>query len=445
MQKKICKISNTLSAEVSIKQNPYAIPIEDVFSMAARDNPKREYLFVSKLIGKHIAVNPNVPLLTGFLLASRLAEYLDIPINCDKISTIANMLPSKNINGHLQIPTYDFSGKALFLGFAETATALGHAVFEHTTGNVYYLHTTREDLDGWCDTIHFTEDHCHCTEQRCAVLDPGLFDNNDFVVLIDDEITTGNLALNIIRAVQEKFPQKHYIVLTILDWRSTAASQKYAEIEKELGIKISVISLLAGNFTISKTLPDAEINNTEQMKTSAPAINIKSTVKQQIELFGAEIRAPGCADLRYLRYTGRFGINKKEMLHLKLNAQRVGEKLRLTRKGKKTLCLGTGEFMYIPFCIAKHMGEGVSVQSTTRSPVHPNPEPDYAVKQAITFYDPVKPEIKNFVYNIPPFYYDEIYIFWERETEPEQVQPLVAAINELGISNITFISHVKKA
>ena len=35
--------------------------------------------------------------------------------------------------------------------------------------------------------------------------------------------------------------------------------------------------------------------------------------------------------------------------------------------GKRTLCLGTGEFMYIPMKIAAEMGENILYQSTTKA------------------------------------------------------------------------------
>ncbi|MCL0080977.1 TRSP domain-containing protein, partial [Peptococcaceae bacterium] len=159
--------------------------------------------------------------------------------------------------------------------------------------------------------------------------------------------------------------------------------------------------------------------------------------------FGAEIAISDWPNLRYLRYTGRFGINQNDMAALKLNAQKLGTQLQASRKGEKILCLGTGEFMYIPFYIASYMGAGVFVQSTTRSPVHPCSEPAYAIKQAIVFDDPFKPGIKNFVYNIPPDHYDQVYVFWERMVRPAQVQPLVTALSALGIANITFIAHLE--
>lgn len=425
---------DNLSVNIKIESNPYLIPLENVFSMAARNNPKRGYLFVSKLIGKHIPVHPQVPFLTGYLLASRLAERLGLNISRELIDKSVNMLTLQTNFDSSFKSIYEFPGKALFLGFAETATALGHSVFDCFLGKIKYIHTTRENLAGSYDTIFFSEDHCHAPEQRCLVLEPDLFIDNDYLVIIDDEISTGNLCLNLIRAIQGKYPHKHYVILSILDWRSAEAKHKYAQVEEELGVKITVLSLISGSFTSYGTAP-------VEPEPLSCAESAGLPVKQYLEPMGREVRFPGHKDICYLHYTGRFGIDVGDSSRLKVEAGKLGKKLAAARKGQKTLCLGTGEFMYIPFLIASYMGEGVWVQSTTRSPVHPREYPDYAVKHAINFYDPFRPHIRNFVYNIPPNYYDEVYIFWERKVTPEQVHPLVAALNKLGISNINFVSH----
>ena len=59
-------------------------------------------------------------------------------------------------------------------------------------------------------------------EHYCYAIDPALFENDDMVVLVDDEITTGKSALNFIRAIQSKYPRKKYGVVSLLDWRSVS-------------------------------------------------------------------------------------------------------------------------------------------------------------------------------------------------------------------------------
>lgn len=100
--------------------------------------------------------------------------------------------------------------------------------------------------------------------------------------------------------------------------------------------------------------------------------------------------------------------------------------------------------MYIPFKIATYMGEGVSVQSTTRSPVHPANRPGYAVQQALSFPCPEDNSIMNYVYNIPEGHYDEVFIFLERAADAEDLAGLLQAFAPLGIPNIYYVTCVGK-
>lgn len=425
---------DNLTVGIRVEENTYSLPPESIFSMAARNNPKRSYLFVSKLIGKHIPVHPGIPFSTGFLLASRLAQTLGISVSKEKINEAVNILLYNlafSFKGH----SYHIPGKALFIGFAETATALGHSVFSSFTGNHHYLHTTRENLEGSRDTIYFSEDHCHAPDQRCLVNDINLFKDNDLLVLIDDEITSGNTCLNIIKTIQLKYPQKKYAVLTILDWRSEKAREKYSQVERELGVEIKVISLLKGRFYAEGDSP--VINN--HLSTISGTVTGVNMLSQEMG-FETHTTCLNGEKVTYLGPTGRFGINGRDHSCLYGKAREIGRELSAVRKGKKTLCLGTGEFMYIPFLISLHMGEGVLVQSTTRSPVHPHPEEEYAVKHAITFEDPFRPGIKNFIYNIPSDHYEEVFVFWERKVLPEQVAPLVQSLRGAGIDKIVFVN-----
>ncbi|WP_238442560.1 phosphoribosyltransferase family protein [Desulforamulus reducens] len=427
------KILDNLMVGIRMEENPYSLTIDSIFSMAARNNPKRSFLFVSKLIGKHIPVLPNVPLITGFLLASRLAELWGLSVGKETIRHAVASL-SAGVNNEFHPPSYSFPGKALFIGFAETATALGHAVFSSCTGNINFLHTTRENLEGNHDTIYFTEDHCHAPDQRCLICQGSIMKDNDLLVLVDDEITTGNTCLNIIETLQQKYPQKRYVILTILDWRSDEAMAKYRQVEGVLGVKIDVLSLLKGRFWYqgeAPVIPQSPIAPEEGMPC------VRSLYKEMG--FQVATVLPDGSKVSYLGYTGRFGVGVKETKQALLRAKEIGYELLQVRKGKKTLCLGTGEFMYIPCLIAKYMGEGIMVQSTTRSPVHPYLGTDYAVKYAINFEDPHNPDVKNYIYNIPPNYYDEVFVFWERKVVPEQVKPFVQALHKLGIENIVFV------
>ena len=66
-----------LHIDTKISLNPYSFEQNDLFAVAARINKKRQFLFVSKVLGKHLSVQPQIPLLTGMLLAIRYKEVVD--------------------------------------------------------------------------------------------------------------------------------------------------------------------------------------------------------------------------------------------------------------------------------------------------------------------------------------------------------------------------------
>lgn len=62
-------IAGNLEVSITVQRNPFDLPLDTLFKMAARINKKRSFLFVSKVLGKHIPVNPHVSLLAGASLS----------------------------------------------------------------------------------------------------------------------------------------------------------------------------------------------------------------------------------------------------------------------------------------------------------------------------------------------------------------------------------------
>ena len=445
-------ILGNLRVKVTVENNVYQIPLAALFLMAARKNIKRGFLFVSKVLGKHIPVHPLIPLIGGGTLAARYASMVyddqSWEMDCDFSQAFLEPVTMKKTWEYMRQNPLPLRDKTLFIGFAETATALGHSVFASFAENAHYIHTTRENIKGIADVLHFAEEHSHATEHYCYAMDPTLFENEDMIALVDDEITTGKSALNFIRAIQQKYPRKKYAVLSLLDWRSPAEKQKFAEVEAELGICIHMVSLVAGNIIVqgqpviddlAKVLPWAASTVQTVVEHIALGEELGTLVNfSSLNTKGEENGVP------YLYATGRFGINSKEQIELETAFEKVGSFLQKKRQGQKTLCLGTGEFMYIPFKIASYMGEGVSAQSTTRSPVHPANHEGYAVQQAISFPNPEDHSIMNYVYNIPAGYYDEVFIFLEREVDAEELASLLQAFAPLNIPNIYCVTCVAR-
>lgn len=406
-----------LSVDIELTGNPYLLPLDRLFQMAARINKKRSFLFVSTVLGKHIPVDPSLALLTGQALAARYMEVVEAQTHPERDQILAGLM-----GGQVKKSEYRHSlaEPALFIGFAETATALGHAVFENFK-NAAFFHTTREQVSGLESIINFEEEHSHATSHRCYV-DEKLFDNTRPIVLVDDEVTTGKTALNIIESIQEKFPRGEYTVVSILDWRSEEDQKRFRDTEKRLGITIHEVSLVTGLITANGD-PVAE------SKSRSESLSSRDAEVTQIVISPEEGDLTSCASEQlsspYVTHTGRFGLTDAEQLEADIYCLKAAARLRDARKGKRTLCLGTGEFMYIPMKTASYMGDGIFYQSTTRSPIHPVSREDYAVKSAFPFSNPEDGETANFFYNVTEGQYDEVFVFFERSVHEERLQPML--------------------
>lgn len=436
-----------LKVEIVVESNVYEIPLDALFLMAARKNMKRGFLFVSKILGKHLPVHPLIPLIGGAALATRYVSMMYnetvVEENCDFGQALIDPVIRAKTWEYIQQNPLPLKSKTLFIGFAETATALGHGMFSCFGENAQYFHTTREKIIGIDNVLNFAEEHSHATEHYCYAIDPMLFANEDMVVLVDDEITTGKSALNFIKAIQNQYPRQQYGVVSLLDWRSADDKEKFAAVEGELGISIHVISLISGTITVTgQPVVDYPVQPITPLfaggKSIVEQIILENELGALLEL-SSESSNKDINKVPYLYATGRFGITIQEQSHLESKFRQVGLSLREKRRGNKTLCLGTGEFMYVPFRIASFMGEGVSVQSTTRSPIYPAQHADYAIKEAISFTSPEDSSIINYLYNIPKGYYDEVFIFMERAVDAKNLESLLQAVEPLTIPKICFV------
>ncbi|WP_230285751.1 phosphoribosyltransferase domain-containing protein, partial [Deinococcus sp. 23YEL01] len=60
------------SGELDLHLERSALPLDDLLGFAVRRNPKRGFLFVSRVLGKHIPVRPSVAASTHAALAAAL-------------------------------------------------------------------------------------------------------------------------------------------------------------------------------------------------------------------------------------------------------------------------------------------------------------------------------------------------------------------------------------
>uniref|UniRef100_UPI001F1AE919 phosphoribosyltransferase domain-containing protein n=1 Tax=Streptomyces venezuelae TaxID=54571 RepID=UPI001F1AE919 len=188
-----------------------------LLGLALRRNPKRAHLLVSSVLGKHVPQRPSVVYGSGLDLGRRVRALLGD----------------------------EETARAVVLGYAETATALGHAVADGL-GLAPYLHSTRRPVAGVARAGGFEESHSHATSHLLLPEDPKLLAGHGPLVLVDDEFSTGNTVLNTVRALHERYPRDHYVVVALVDMRSAADLGRLDAFADEIGARVDLISGAAG-------------------------------------------------------------------------------------------------------------------------------------------------------------------------------------------------------
>jgi hypothetical protein len=169
--------------------------IDQLCGFAARNNPKRGFLVVSRVLGRHLPTRP--------ALMRRSARDL------------AALVPA------------DLPGPVLVFGLAETAICLGqtvHAELRALTGrdDIFFLHSTRQRIDHPL-LCRFDEPHSHASAH--LVYQPAVpgFVQPRSLVLVDDEISTGRTLINLAEALTGAWDRIETIAaLSLTDWSDGA-------------------------------------------------------------------------------------------------------------------------------------------------------------------------------------------------------------------------------
>ena len=370
--------------------------LDAMAGLALRRNPRRAHLLVSRVLGKHLPVEPAVALGAAADLAARVREVVDAPV--------------------------------LVLGFAETATALGQAVAAALAGAECVLSTRRPGAE----TIVFAEEHSHAVGHR--VLAPAaMLTQSRPIVLVDDELSSGRTAINTIRALHQQAPHPAYVVASLLDVRPPEQRAAFEALSAEIGAPVHAVSLLTGSVRLPADAPErvahlvAAADPPLHLPPSWPARRVRTNWPANIRLSAR--RGWDQAD--------------EEALSAQLDplAQRLHEEL---AGAARVLVLGTEELMYAPLRLAALLaearaGDGTSVryQSTTRSPVAPLDREGYAVRCALTFRasdpTPDEPQRRSFVYNVRPGCAEHIVVV----TDGGATGPMIEALR--GCAPVTEV------
>ncbi|MDN3061120.1 phosphoribosyltransferase [Streptomyces sp. SRF1] len=192
--------------------------LRELLGLALRRNPKRAHLLVSNVLGKHVPQRPATVYDAGVRLGRRVRELLGD----------------------------EAAARAVVLGYAETATGLGHSVADGLA-LAPYLHSTRRPVPGVATVGGFEEEHSHATSHLLLPEDPGLLGSEGPLVLVDDEFSTGRTILNTIAALHRRFPRDHYVVVALVDMRSPEDRAHLDAFAADLGARVDLVAAAAGS------------------------------------------------------------------------------------------------------------------------------------------------------------------------------------------------------
>ncbi|MGW2513562.1 phosphoribosyltransferase [Streptomyces scopuliridis] len=340
--------------------------LRDLLGLALRRNPKRAHLLVSNVLGKHVPQHPGVVYGTGFGLGERVRELLGADVE-----------------------------RAVVLGYAETATGLGHSVADGVS-HAPYLHSTRRPVPGVARAGGFEESHSHATSHLLLPEDPELLSSGGPLVLVDDEFSTGNTVLNTIRSLHERYPRAWYVIVALVDMRSAADQGRLAEFAQEIGARVDLVTLASGTVR----LPDGVLEKGRALvaehEAEAPAPRPMDGAPAGTPATGPPATHPTGVARVALEWPagvpdgGRHGFTPahRAALEAALPAM-AGETAAQLGDARRVLVLGFEELMYAPLRLAEALERScdaeVRYSTTTRSPVLAVNDPGYAIRSRLVF------------------------------------------------------------
>ncbi|MEV0136955.1 phosphoribosyltransferase [Streptomyces globisporus] len=337
--------------------------LRELLGLALRRNPKRAHLLVSNVLGKHVPQRPSVVYGAGYGLGERVRALLG----------------------------EEEARRAVVLGYAETATGLGHAVADGLR-DAPYLHSTRRPVAGARQAGGFEEAHSHATSHLLLPEDSELLAGGaeaSTLVLVDDEFSTGNTVLNTIRALHEPHPRDRYVIVALVDMRSPVDRDRLTVFAAEIGARVDLVTRSTGTVT----LPDGVLERGQAL-VAAQEAEVSASPPPPVPAPAPVTRV----DLAWpagVPDGGRHGFTPAHRAALEAAlpemAERIAGALGGGARRGRVLVLGFEELMYAPLRLGTALEETlgadteVRYSTTTRSPVLAVDDPGYAIRTRLVF------------------------------------------------------------
>ncbi|MEN8626306.1 phosphoribosyltransferase domain-containing protein [Psychrobacter proteolyticus] len=391
--------------------------LEDLLGFAQRINPKRAFLFVSKVLGRHIPVAP-----------STMREAF---------TDLADLVPN------------NLAEPVLVIGMAETAVGLSagvHQAIQTRYPQALLLNSTRHaqhdkssDANGTNSLLTtFCEDHSHASQHliyqsKDSVTQAQLLASK-ILIMVDDEASTGNTCVNVVTALREaglsQLEQVH--LTTLVDWsldqetpnpQSDATPARMAD--RLAGIEFHRHHLLSGAWQWTDA-PNPE-------PITMPSVDTTAAGSQALGDTGNWGRFPTLDSTEgFANYLSSF-----QAAFTRFNDQ---ENFDVAQLPKRILVLGSNEFVWLPFLLAEWLetesdklnddtASMVNFSALTRSPIALGG----AITTMLSFHDNYGLGMTNFAYNVEPSDWDLIVLCIE--TSADSVDAMWR-----GLDNVLVVS-----
>lgn len=370
--------------------------LEDLLGFAQRINPKRAFLFVSKVLGRHIPVAPST-------MRHAFTE-------------LANLVPS-------QLPE-----PILVIGMAETAVGLSagvHQALQTRYPQALLLNSTRHAQHTTNSTesllTTFSEDHSHASQhliyQSADKVTQDQLLASKTLIMVDDEASTGNTCINVVTALRHagltQLEQVH--LTTLVDW--SLDQNKTDETEGGV-IPEQMATRLAGvdfhrHHLLSGAWQWTDAPNPEPI--IMPSVDTTDAGSQALGHTGGWGRFPT------IDSTDGFDncLSRFQTSFAKFSGQ---DHFAVAQLPKNILVLGSNEFVWLPFLLAEWLEtqtqnadteSRVNFSALTRSPIALGG----AITTMLSFSDNYGLGMTNFVYNIDPKAWDLIVLCVETSAD----------------------------
>jgi hypothetical protein len=265
-------------------------------------------------------------------------------------------------------------GRLHVVGLGETATALGAEV-AFAVRAASFTSTTRYPDSIGPEYIAFRENHSHAPDHTVSTRLLGHATEADTVVIVDDEVTTGNTFANLTEALRHSGVTSTIVCAAVVDSRSQS--------------------------TWEGTAPRSGLHS-EMRLYCVERLNAMSPPRpERMERPGSSERAPEApvVELPPVAIPAqRRGLSFTDLLRMSEVARSLAESLRGHLEGREVMVIGAEEFMHLPILTAHQLD--AAVQSTTRSPIYCSTLDGYPVRSGWRVPSVSDSEATAYIYNL---------------------------------------------